>query len=77
MTPQKPLFTELHSLQPEIQTIRQQIHSHPELGFQEHATAALVADYLRQQGIEVHEQVGKTGVVGVLRGVVGDGSLLS
>lgn len=72
MTPQKPLFTELHSLQPEIQTIRQQIHSHPELGFQEHATAALVADYLRQQGIEVHEQVGKTGVVGVLRGTAGN-----
>ncbi|WP_298050561.1 M20/M25/M40 family metallo-hydrolase [uncultured Paenalcaligenes sp.] len=71
MTPQKSLLTELYSLLPEIQGIRQRIHAHPELGFQELATAALVADYLRQLDIEVHEQVGKTGVVGVLRGTAG------
>ncbi|WP_269900409.1 M20 aminoacylase family protein [Paenalcaligenes faecalis] len=71
MTPQKSLLTELYSLLPEIQGIRQRIHAHPELGFQELATAALVADYLRQLDIEVHEQVGKTGVVGVLKGTAG------
>ncbi|KAF1053670.1 MAG: Hippurate hydrolase [Stenotrophomonas maltophilia] len=48
--------------------IRQQIHRHPELGFEEQRTAALVAGYLREWGYEVHEGVGGTGVVGVLRG---------
>ena len=44
--------------------LRRDIHSHPELGFQEHRTAALVADTLREiGGFEVRTQVGKTGVV--------------
>jgi hippurate hydrolase len=47
------------------------LHSHPELSHQEQRTAALVADRLRGAGFEVHERVGGTGVVGVLRN--GDG----
>jgi amidohydrolase len=47
---------------------RRDIHQHPELGFLEQRTAALVAKRLRSLGIEVREGVGKTGVVGVLRG---------
>ena len=47
--------------------LRRDIHAHPELGFQEHRTAALVADKLRQWGYEVHTGVGVTGVVGTLR----------
>jgi amidohydrolase len=46
-------------------------HAHPELSHQERRTAATVADRLRQDGCEVHEQVGGTGVVGMLRN--GDG----
>ena len=42
------------------------IHSHPELGFQEERTAAIAAEHLRSFGFEVHEKVGPTGVVGVL-----------
>jgi amidohydrolase len=43
------------------------VHRHPELSHQEHATARKVADRLRTAGYEVHEGVGGTGVVGVLR----------
>jgi len=46
---------------------RRDIHAHPELGFEENRTAALVADRLRAFGCDVHTGVGKTGVVGVLR----------
>lgn len=69
MTPQNSLLTELHSLLPKIQQIRQSIHAHPELGFEEHRTAALVAEQLERLGITVHRQVGRTGVVGVLNGL--------
>ena len=51
--------------------LRRDIHAHPELGFEEHRTAALVADRLRQWGIDVHTGIAGTGVVGVLRN--GDG----
>src|SRR5881227_3613169 len=47
------------------------VHQHPELSHQERRTAGLVADRLRAAGYEVHEHVGGTGVVGVLRN--GDG----
>jgi len=47
------------------------LHAHPELSHQETRTAADVADRLRQNGCEVHTDVGGTGVVGVLRN--GDG----
>ena len=47
--------------------LRRDIHAHPELGFEEHRTASLVAERLRQWGIEVHTGIAGTGVVGVLR----------
>jgi hippurate hydrolase len=52
-------------------TLRRDIHAHPELGFCEHRTAARIAATLREAGIEVHEGIGGTGVVGVLRGRFG------
>jgi amidohydrolase len=48
--------------------VRRDLHAHPELGFEEHRTAALVAERLRGWGIEVHTGVGRTGVVGVIEG---------
>lgn len=51
----------------ETTAIRRDIHAHPELAFEEHRTAALVAERLRALGIETHTGIGKTGVVGVLR----------
>ena len=50
---------------------RRDIHAHPELGFKEHRTAGRIAEALRAQGLEVHEGIGGTGVVGVLK--VGEG----
>ena len=47
---------------------RHDIHSHPELSFQETRTARLVADHLRSLGLEVQTGVGGNGVVGILRG---------
>ncbi|MBV8491599.1 MAG: amidohydrolase [Candidatus Eremiobacteraeota bacterium] len=47
--------------------LRRAIHRHPELGFEEHATAALVERELDELGIE-HRRVATTGVVGVIRG---------
>ena len=53
---------------PELVAIRRDIHAHPELGLEEHRTAALVAQRLRTWGIETTEGVGGTGVVGTIRG---------
>src|SRR4051794_5223944 len=52
------------------------VHQHPELSHQERRTAGLVADRLRDAGYEVHDGVGGTGVVGVLRNGEGPAVLL-
>jgi len=60
------LAAELH---PKVVETRRDIHQHPELGYRETRTAALVADRLRALGFdEVRTGVGRTGVVGVLKG---------
>jgi metal-dependent amidase/aminoacylase/carboxypeptidase family protein len=53
---------------PELTELRRDLHAHPELGMGEHRTAEIVAQQLESFGVEVHRGVGKTGVVGVLRG---------
>lgn len=50
------------------------LHQHPELSFQETRTAGIAAGHLRDLGLEVHEGVGITGVVGVLDN--GDGPVV-
>ena len=70
-TPVMPLPAVLPELQAEADTlraIRRDIHAHPELCFQEERTSELVAKTLAQWGIEVHRGLGKTGVVGVIKG---------
>src|SRR4051812_11344459 len=47
---------------------RRDIHQHPELGDQETRTAKLVADHLKSLKMEVRTKVGRTGVVGILKG---------
>ena len=47
--------------------LRRDLHTHPELGFQEQRTSDIVANFLQQLGIEVHRGIGKTGVVGILK----------
>ena len=51
-----------------LTAIRRDIHAHPELAFEEHRTAELVARHLEALGIETHRGIGGTGVVGVVRG---------
>lgn len=51
----------------EMIDLRRDFHRHPELGFQEFRTADIIADYLRDCGLDVSEQVARTGVVGVLQ----------
>ncbi|HUN90410.1 MAG TPA: M20 aminoacylase family protein [Burkholderiaceae bacterium] len=48
--------------------LRRDLHANPEMGFEEHRTSALIAERLHQFGVEVHPGVGRTGVVGVVRG---------
>jgi amidohydrolase len=55
------------AITPEVVAWRHAIHANPELGFHEHQTAAFVARQLRSFGMEVHEGIGGTGVVGTLR----------
>ncbi|MER8502422.1 MULTISPECIES: amidohydrolase [unclassified Mesorhizobium] len=56
------------ALTPEVVGWRHHIHANPELGFNEYETARFVAEKLRSFGVdEVHEGIGGTGVVGVLR----------
>ncbi|PSH55579.1 M20 aminoacylase family protein [Phyllobacterium sophorae] len=71
------IFNSVADLLPEIVAWRQDIHAHPELGFDIPRTSAFVAERLREFGCdEVVTGLGKTGVVGVIKGnrVVGDGN---
>jgi amidohydrolase len=58
----------------ELVATRRDLHAHPELGFEERRTASLVAERLAALGYQVKTGVGKTGVVGVLRGAAAGGS---
>jgi hippurate hydrolase len=64
-----PIVNRVADLQPDIQAWRRDIHEHPELLYEVHRTAALVADRLREFGCdEVVTGLGRTGVVGVIKG---------
>jgi len=59
---------EIKALKESIISTRRDIHQHPELAFNEHRTAKLVAERLKSLGIDVQTGVGKTGVLGTLMG---------
>jgi len=61
----------LDQIRPLQEDFYRDLHAHPELSHQERRTAAKVTARLRDTGCEIHERVGGTGVVGVLRN--GDG----
>jgi hippurate hydrolase len=64
-----PVRNRIAELQPEIAAWRRDFHAHPELLFDTHRTAGIVAAKLREFGCdEVVEGIGRTGVVGVIRG---------
>jgi amidohydrolase len=58
----------VEKIEPQCIAWRKQIHENPELGNREFKTAKLVAEHLKKLGLEVKENVAKTGVVGVLKG---------
>src|SRR5215467_6966345 len=64
-----PIVNRVADLQPDIQAWRRDIHQHPELLYDVHRTAAFVAERLKEFGCDqVVTGIGKTGVVGVIKG---------
>jgi amidohydrolase len=70
-----PIVNRIADLHSEITAWRRDIHAHPELLYDVHRTAASVADKLKSFGCdEVVTGIGRTGVVGVIRGAKGAGT---
>ena len=64
-----PVINRVADLQPDIKAWRRDLHAHPELMYEVHRTAGFVADRLREFGCdEVVTGIGRTGVVGVIKG---------
>ncbi|WP_270934546.1 M20 aminoacylase family protein [Falsiroseomonas oryzae] len=62
-----PVLNSISAFRQDMAAWRQDIHAHPELGYEEHRTSETVARQLAAWGIEVHRGIAGTGVVGVLR----------
>jgi len=63
-----PTIERIDAFADELTAIRRDLHAHPEIGFEEVRTSGIVADRLKSWGIEVHRGLGRTGVIGVLKG---------
>ncbi len=61
------IIDRIKSFHNELTAWRQDLHAHPELGFEEQRTSDFVARKLAEFGCTVHRNIGKTGVVGVLQ----------
>jgi amidohydrolase len=62
-------FAHIAAFHPELVALRRDLHAHPELGFEEVYTSGRVKEALQLCGVdEIHEGIGKTGVVGIVRG---------
>ncbi|MBI4220438.1 MAG: amidohydrolase [Chloroflexi bacterium] len=70
MTSPDNLTREIRAVSPDLVAMRRELHQHPELGFKETRTAALIVRRLSEYGYRVKAEVGGTGVVGVLEGAV-------
>ncbi len=62
------LLAAIHAYEPELRALRHNLHRHPETGYTEIQTAALVVDWLRGWGLDVTEGIAGTGVVATLKG---------
>lgn len=60
--------SQAESLREQLVAWRRDFHAHPELGFQEHRSAEIIAARLRELGYQVQTGVAHTGVVGLLEG---------
>ncbi|MCW0236197.1 MAG: amidohydrolase [Ferrovibrio sp.] len=68
------IFSKIDAMLPELEKIYLDLHRHPELSMQEVRTAGIAAAWMKQYGFEVHEKVGTTGVVAILKN--GDGPVI-
>ena len=72
-----PLLNRAMEMQPEIAEWRRRLHQMPELQYDVVETAAFVAEKLREFGCDdVVTGIGRTGIVGVIRGAKGDGATI-
>ncbi len=72
-----PVINRASELQPEVAEWRRHLHQHPELLFDVHGTAAFVAEKLKEFGCDlVKTGIGRTGVVGIIKGNRGDGPVI-
>ena len=67
----KKILQTMAAYVPEMEAVRHDLHAHPEIAYEEHRTAKVIADLLKKWGYEVTTGLGKTGVVGRLK--VGNG----
>ncbi|MEL6712962.1 MAG: M20 aminoacylase family protein [Planctomycetota bacterium] len=67
---------EFDAIEKDLVALRRDIHQNPELGYEEERTSQLVATRLQALGIEVERGLGGTGVVGTLKGSLGEGPTL-
>ncbi|KNC79739.1 hypothetical protein SARC_07878 [Sphaeroforma arctica JP610] len=70
--PLRNIHPEVAKLRQELIDVRRHFHKHPEMGYKEFETAAYVAKYLTDLGMEVSTEIGITGVVGLLKGGADD-----
>jgi amidohydrolase len=72
------VLQEVFDLFEEAKTHRRWFHAHPELSFEEFKTAAQIREILTSYGItELHENIGKTGIVAMIRGGAGEGPCIA
>lgn len=69
------LYNSIVAASDKLSDLRQHLHANPELGFDVHQTADLIADYLENLQITVNRGIGKTGLVGTLKRGTGSRSI--
>ena len=62
------IISRIAEVSEDLVALRRDFHEHPELGMEEFRTSKIVAKLLIEWGIETHTEIGKTCVVGVLKG---------
>lgn len=62
---------------PEMKAIREDLHRHPELSYQEVRTSAIVIEKLKEYGVDKVEQVWNTGVIALIKGNRGEGKCIA
>lgn len=73
----KPIPNSIAAMQPDLTEWRRDLHRNPELGYQEHRTASVIAEKLSSWGFDAIETgIAKTGIVGVLHGRNGPGEAI-